>query len=404
MEPDYKAIIQLDSELNQIQYLDILLERVLLEARKVVRADAGSIYVCEKVREENEEPVEKLIIKHSQNDTLQKDLPAGQKLIYSVFAVPINEKTLSGYCGLIKKIINVPNAYQLSPDVPYSYSNTYDKISGYKTTSILTIPLVTAENRLLGVIQTINSKDAEGNTIPFSKNDEFIITHFAVHAIEALQRAFLVRTMILRMIKMAELRDPKETGAHVNRVAGYAVEIYDHWAYKHHIPEQERNRFRDDLKIAAMLHDVGKVAISDMILKKPARFTSDEYRIMQRHTGYGADLFDDPQAPMDLLARDIALTHHENWDGSGYPGWTDPLTGESRGRKGTEISLTGRIVALADVFDALWSRRVYKDPWCEEQVLAEIRSLSGTKFDPELVDILFEILPQIRQIQTLNPE
>jgi hypothetical protein len=111
MEPNYKEIIQLDAELNQIQDLDILLERILREARKVVRADAGSIYVCEKVREkEDKEPVEKLVIKYSQNDTLQKELPPGQKLIYSVFSVPINEKTLSGYCGLIKKIVNVPNA------------------------------------------------------------------------------------------------------------------------------------------------------------------------------------------------------------------------------------------------------------------------------------------------------
>jgi HD-GYP domain-containing protein (c-di-GMP phosphodiesterase class II) len=265
----------------------------------------------------------------------------------------------------------------------------------------------------LGVLQAINSKDDKGNTVPFSETDEFIIRHFAAHATGALQRAYLIRTMILRMIKMAELRDPKETGAHVNRVAGYAVEIYDRWAYNHNISEWERNRFRDDFKIAAMLHDAGKVAISDVILKKPARFNPDEFFIMQHHTVYGASLFVDPQAPVDLLAQEIALTHHENWDGSGYPGWIDPMAGKPLktdasgnplGKKQVEIPLTGRIVALADVFDALSSRRVYKAPWNEEQVLAEIRSLSGIKFDPELVDIFFEILPHIRQIQTLNPE
>jgi HD-GYP domain-containing protein (c-di-GMP phosphodiesterase class II) len=410
-EPDYKAIIQLDHELNQIQDLDLLLERILLEARRVVGADAGSIYVCEKVKEGDEKPVEKLVIKYSQNDTLQKSLPPGQKLIYSVFSVPINEKTLSGFCGLTGKIVNIPDAYQIPPDLPYSYSNTYDEISGYRTVSILTVPLVAAGGRLLGVIQTINSRDEEGNAVPFSKDDEFIISHFAAHATEALQRALLVRTMILRMIKMAELRDPRETGTHVNRVAGYAVEIYDRWAYNHHVPERKRGRFRDDLKIAAMLHDAGKVAIPDIILKKPARLTPDEYLVMQRHTIYSAGLFDDPLAPVDFLARDIALTHHESWDGSGYPGWVDPVTGKPLktgadgkplGRKGEETSLAGRIVGLADVFDALSSRRVYKDSWTEEQVLAEIRSLSGVRFDPELVDILFGILPQIRQIQALN--
>jgi HD-GYP domain-containing protein (c-di-GMP phosphodiesterase class II) len=259
----------------------------------------------------------------------------------------------------------------------------------------------------------INSKGKKGNTIPFTKDDEFLITHFAANATVALQRAYVTRAMILRMIKMSELRDPKETGTHVNRVAGYAVEIYDRWAFRHGISDKEREQFRDVLKIAAMLHDVGKVAISDLILKKPARFTPDEYAIMQHHTVYGATLFDDPQSPLDNISRDIALTHHENWDGTGYPGWIDPVTekpiktdenNKTLGRKGEEIPLTGRIVALADVFDALCSKRVYKDPWTEEQVLSEIRNLGGSKFDPELVDVFFEILPSIKQIQNLNPE
>jgi HD-GYP domain-containing protein (c-di-GMP phosphodiesterase class II) len=278
---------------------------------------------------------------------------------------------------------------------------------------VLAIPLVTAEGRLLGVLQVLNSKDSNGNTVPFSADDEFLLTHFAANATVALQRAYVTRAMILRMIKMSELRDPKETGTHVNRVAGYAVESYDRWAYHHGRSEKERGDVRDPLKIAAMLHDVGKVAISDMILKKPGRFTPEEYLVMQHHTIYGAMLFDDPQSPIDIIARDVAFTHHENWDGTGYPGWIDPVTekpiradanGKTLGRKEEEIPLTGRIVAIADVFDALCSKRVYKDPWSEEQVLTEIRQLSGTKFDPELVDIFFEILPSIKQIQNLYPE
>jgi HD-GYP domain-containing protein (c-di-GMP phosphodiesterase class II) len=409
---DFKSIIQLDFELNQIQDLDILLERILLEARKVVHADAGSIYVREEEKINNTK-VEKLVIRYAQNDTSQKVLPPGQKLIYSVFSVAINEKTISGYCALTKTLVNVPDMYNIPPDAPYSFNPSFDKISGYKTTSTLTVPLITAEGRLLGVIQMINAQDKEGNTVPFSTDDEFLITHFAANATVALQRAYVTRAMILRMIKMSELRDPKETGTHVNRVAGYAVEIYDRWAFHRGISEDEREQFRDIFKIAAMLHDVGKVAISDLILKKPGRFTPEEYLIMQHHTIYGATLFDDPQSPLDILARDIALTHHENWDGTGYPGWVDPITGEPvktdenhnvLGRIGEEIPLTGRIVALADVFDALCSKRVYKEPWTEEQVLGEIRKLGGTKFDPELVDIFFEILPSIKQIQSLNPE
>jgi len=212
---------------------------------------------------------------------------------------------------------------------------------------------------------------------------------------------------------MAELRDPKETGAHVNRVAGYAVEIYDRWAYHHGVAETEREKFRDTLKISSMLHDVGKVAISDVILKNTARFTPEEYQIMQHHTIYGASLFDDPQSGIDNIARDIALYHHENWDGTGYPGWVDPVTekpiksgpdGKPLGLKGEEIPLTGRIVAIADVYDALCSKRVYKQAWSEEEVLTEIRDLGGKKFDPELTSTFFEILPSIKQVQSMYPE
>ena len=399
-----KSIIEIDSELNQIQDLDLLLERILLEARRVVRADAGSIYVSE---------ADRLVIKYAQNDTKQKELPPGQKLIYSVFSVPISEKTISGYCALTKKLVNVPDVYAIPQDAPYSYNTSFDKISGYKTTSNLTVPLRTAEGRLLGVIQVINALDASGVAVPFSKEDELLISHFATNATVALQRAYMTRAMILRMIKMSELRDPKETGPHVNRVAGYAVEIYDRWAYRHGISDIEREKTRDTLKIAAMLHDVGKVAISDIILKKPARFTPEEYAVMQAHTYYGARLFDDPQSSLDAISADVALTHHENWDGTGYPGWVDPVSGtalktgedgKAVGRVGEEIPLGGRIVAVADVFDALSCKRVYKQAWSEEDVFEEIKKLSGSKFDPELVDIFFEILPNIKQIRELYPE
>ena len=407
-----KSIMEIDAELIQIQDMDVLLERILGEARKVLNADAGSIYVKELV-EENGEKIEKLAIKYSQNDTIQKSLPPGQKLIYSVFTVPISEKSISGYCALTQQLVNIKDAYNLPPGVPYSHGKSYDQISGYRTTSILTVPLKTAEGRLLGVIQIINSKDRKGRSVPFTANHEFLISHFAVNATMALQKAQIIRTMILRMIKMAELRDPKETGAHVNRVAGYAVEIYDRWAERRGIPKAEKDKFKDSMRIASMLHDAGKVAISDIILKKPAKFTPEEYLIMQNHTIYGAALFEDSQSQLDVLSKEIAFTHHENWDGTGYPGWIDPISGaaiktgddgKALGKKGEEIPITGRIVSLADVFDALCSRRVYKEPWTEENVLNEIRNLSGTKFDPELVDIFFEILLSIKQIQNLYPE
>jgi HD-GYP domain-containing protein (c-di-GMP phosphodiesterase class II) len=408
---DYKFIINLDSELNQIQDFDLLLERILFEARKVANADAGSIYTA--FSKENTPVPDKLAFKYSQNDTIQKTIPPGQKMIYSVFTLDINEKSISGYCALKKALINIHDMYNLPPGVPYSFNSSFDMISGYKTISTLTIPLVASDEKLMGVIQLINAKDKKGKVTSFTPEDEIILTHFANSASNVLQRAYITRTMILRMIKMSELRDPKETGTHVNRVAGYATEIYDHWAYQKKIPKEEQEEFRDLLKISSMLHDVGKVAISDSILKKPARFTPEEYQVMQNHTVFGAKLFNDPSSPLDILSREIALTHHENWDGTGYPGWVDPVTGEIEkadndgkplGRKGEEIPFGGRIVAIADVYDALCSKRVYKDPWTEDDVLAEMKKLSGSKFDPDLIDVFFQILPNIKQIKDQNPE
>ncbi|MCL2834088.1 MAG: HD domain-containing protein [Treponema sp.] len=407
-----KSILELDTELNQIQDIDLLLERILLEARRLVHADAGSIYVLNAV-EENGQRTERLEIRYAQNDTTDKKLPPGQKPVYSFFTVPINEKTISGYCAFTRQPVNVPDCYNIPSNLPYSFNISYDQKSGYKTISSLAVPLVTSEGKLMGVIQALNALDRKGKAVPFSKDDELLITHFASNATTALERASMTRAMIMRMIRMAELRDPKETGTHVNRVAGYAVEIYDRWAYHHKITDKEREKFRDTLKIASMLHDVGKVAISDTILKKPAKFEPWEYLIMQHHTVYGASLFDDPHSAIDNIAKDIAFTHHENWDGSGYPGWVDPVTekpvkanneGKPLGKKGEEIPLTGRIVAIADVYDALCSKRVYKQAWSEEDVLTEIRRLGGTKFDPELIDAFFEILPSIKQIQSRYPE
>jgi response regulator RpfG family c-di-GMP phosphodiesterase len=409
---ELKSVLSLDTEFNHIQDLDILLERILYEARRVAGADAGSLYVRE-LTEEKGKNVEKLAIKYSQNDTLQKNLKPGEKLIFSVFTLPIDEKTISGYCALTRQLVNIPDVYNLPPDVPFSYNTGYDLVSGYKTVSVLCVPLVTPERQLLGVIQMINAKNKNGEVVPFSADDELVISHFAANAISVLQQSYILNAMILRTIKMAGLRDPKETGTHVNRVAGYALEIYNGWARRRGIGETGQDKFRDALKIGAMLHDVGKVAISDVILKKPGRFTPEEYRVMQYHTVYGAGLFNDPLSPLDTVARDISLTHHENWDGTGYPGWIDPETlqpvragedGKPLGKKGGEIPLAGRIVALADVYDALCSRRVYKEPWKEEDVLEEMLKMKGTKFDPELVDIFFEVLSNIKMIKALHPE
>lgn len=394
-----RELIQLDKELQGVQDLDILLEKILFNARNFTRADAGTIYL----REGN-----KLTFAFAHNDTQQKRLPPGEKLAYSIFSVAIDEKSISGYVAQTKKILNIPDVYKIDPAMPFSFNSTVDKQTDYRTKSMLTVPLLDNNNEVLGVLQIINSKNEKGNLVSFNKEKELYVQHFANSASTALERAKLTRQIILRMISMAELRDPKETGAHVNRVASYAVEIYERWAQNHGVDLQVIDHNRDILRMAAMLHDVGKVGISDIILKKPGKFTEEEYTIMKKHTYYGAMLFKEKQSEFDEVASLVALTHHENWDGTGYPGSlnfeTDKIDPRIQPLKGDRIPLYGRIVALADVYDALCSRRVYKEPWQDDQVEEEIRKMSGAKLDPELVGIFFDILDHIKNIRNKYPD
>lgn len=398
-----RRIIQLDSELQTTQDLDILLEKILYEARRLVNSDAGTIYL---------KRGNTLVFSYTQNETKQKELPPGQKMVYSFFTVEINTRSIAGYVAETEKILNIPDVYAIEDDAPYSFNQEIDRRSGYRTSSMLTIPLKTNMGEVLGVLQLINAMDEKGNVVPFRSEDELYIMHYATTASMAIQRGQITRQLLERMNQMAELRDPKETGSHVNRVAAYAVELYERWAQRRSISPRELHRNRDVLRMAAMLHDVGKVAISDLILKKQARLTDGEYEVIKSHTYCGARLFRSKQSEFDEIAYMTALTHHENWDGSGYPGRVDAATGMPlkanpggrHGLKGEEIPIWGRLVAVADVYDALSHKRAYKQAWSEQDVLKEIKRLSGTKFDPEIVDIFIQVIPHIQNIDKRYPD
>ncbi len=401
----FNTIMRLGMEFAEVKDVDVLLERILREARQLVAADAGSIYIKEDV---------KLKCSYTQNETQQNKLLPGKKLIYSTFTIPINNQTISGYVANTGEAVNIPDAYKLRSGLPYSFSKSYDGLSGYRTRSLLTFPLKTNRGDTIGVLQLINAKNAGGRVVPFSKKDEPLILHFANMAAVAIERAQMTRAMILRTIRMAELRDPMETGPHVNRVASYAVAVYEVWAGKQGVPAAMIEKNRDILRMAAMLHDVGKVAIPDAILKKPGRLDDAEREVMKQHTIMGARLFSDRYSEFDEMAAVVALTHHEKWDGSGYPGHVNISDGKvlpgyelgngvARPRKGQEIPVFGRLVALADVYDALGSHRAYKEGWGETRVLEELNACSGTFFDPEIVDLFFSCIETIRSISERYP-
>lgn len=401
-----EEIIRLGSEMTEVKDLDLLMDRILTEARLFVNADAGSIYIKDG---------DKLEFSYTQNETQQKKLPPGKKLVYSTFSIPVDNNTIAGYVANNGHILNIADVYKLRPETPYKFGKDFDRISNYRTQSMLTVPLKTNHGNTIGVLQVINRRTKGGEVISFPEEEVPLIRFFAGSAAVSLERAQLTRDMLLRMIGMAELRDPKETGPHVNRVAAYSKELYEAWAKRRGMSEQEINKKLDVLRMAAMLHDVGKVGISDLILRKPSKFTPEEFEIMKQHTVIGSSLFANSRSEFDEAASEVALSHHERWDGSGYPGYVDPFTGAAlpeyldengkpRGKRCEEIPIFGRVVAIADVYDALCSRRSYKEAWQEEDVLTDMASQAAKQFDPELIEIFLSIHDVIHSIKQRYPD
>ena len=178
----------------------------------------------------------------------------------------------------------------------------------------------------------------------------------------------------------------KETGAHVKRVA----HICHLLALKAGLSHEEAEL----LKLASPLHDVGKVGIPDAILNKPGRHDQDEWRVMQTHALLGQEMLKKSERRILKMGSIIAGQHHERWDGNGYP----------LGLKGEEIHIAGRICALADVFDALGSKRCYKHPWPIDEIMELIRKERGKHFDPNLVDLFFENIEEFAAIRAMYPD
>jgi len=191
--------------------------------------------------------------------------------------------------------------------------------------------------------------------------------------------------IIRRLGRAAEYRD-NETGLHIIRMSQYSQLL----AVASGMSENEGLMMLN----ASPMHDIGKIGIPDQILLKQGKLTPEEWEIMKTHASIGAEIMSGHPSPLMQMAREIAITHHEKWDGSGYP----------KGLKGEEIPLVGRIVALADVFDALTTKRPYKKAWPIEEAIDYIKENTGSHFEPALVDIFLENLDGILTIRAKYPE
>ena len=388
------TILEKQERLHHIRDLNTLLDSILTETRSLTNADAGSIYLKEGGQ---------LQFSYVQNDSLFKKDFLSNKYIYTNNKIDIDERSIAGYVAFTGESLLIDDAYRIETAFPFSFNPYFDEISTYRTVSMLIVPIRTSKNDMVGVLELINRLDGSGVPVPFTEDQKFYITQFAFYAGIAIERALLLRDVVFKMVRTTELRDPEETQPHVSRVGSYAVELYQKWADVHSVPREEVNNFKDILQISSMLHDIGKVGVSDAILKKREDLTRDEYESIKFHTVFGAQFFENPTSEWDTLAYEVALNHHERWDGTGYPGLVKDIHDRNLhfgpGKKGTAIPLSGRIVTLADVYDALICKRAYKDAWEEDRVLFYIKEQSGRQFDPELVSLFFEIYDIIRAIR-----
>ena len=203
-------------------------------------------------------------------------------------------------------------------------------------------------------------------------------THLSLVRMDELRETRL--QIVQRLGRAAEYKD-NETGMHVIRMSHFSKLLA--------LAAGHSPAWAEDLLNAAPMHDVGKIGIPDAVLRKPGPLDADEWATMRRHPEIGAENIGEHPSGVLQLAREIALAHHEKWDGSGYP----------RGLAGEAIPLSARIVAIADVFDALTTRRPYKEPWPVQDALDHIAAQAGKHFDPALVALFAPLLPQLLEIR-----
>ncbi|TGL37549.1 HD domain-containing phosphohydrolase [Leptospira perdikensis] len=194
------------------------------------------------------------------------------------------------------------------------------------------------------------------------------------------------RLQIVQRLGMASEYKDNETGMHVIRMSHYSQSLALAIGYSTEAAEEILN--------AAPMHDVGKIGIPDHIIQKPGKLTPEEWEIMKRHPQIGAEIIGDHNSSLLKLAKSIAITHHEKYDGTGYPFQL----------KGEAIPLEGRIIAIADVFDALTTVRPYKKAWEVDVAIEFLKKESGTHFDPTLVEKFISVLPKILEIKNQWPE
>lgn len=335
-------------------HLDSLLTIIAEEVRNILSADRCSVFLVDAYKGE-----------------LWTKVALGME--EKVLRIPLGQG-IAGFVAKTGSAVNIRDAYKDT-----RFAQDLDRITGYQTRTVLAVPLRGRDGRPLGVFEVLNKSKGS-----FTEEDEGLLRILATMAASFIENAALTDELrrshletIYRMALVAEYRDQEDTGKHLRRMSRFSGIL----AMGVGLSAAEA----EEIRFAAPLHDIGKVAIPDSILRKPGKLTPEEFEEMKKHTVYGSKMLINAESRLLRLAAKIAVGHHECWDGSGYP----------NGLKGEAIPIEARIVTVADVFDALSSRRVYKGEWTVEDALKYIEEKAGKNFDPKVVAALRERFGEI---------
>lgn len=351
-----------------------MLDMIVTEARRLSGAQAGSLYV------RRGDELEFAVVQNEAVDVSEVSRGlVGQK-------VAVGPGSLAGFVAVTGRVLDIPDAYRLRVGAPFRVNRDFDAATGYRTQSILALPLKCPNGEVVGVLQLINRIAPGGAVTPFGQIDLRPLTSLAAMAAVSVQNALLCEQLkqahldtVIRLAGVVELRD-KDTAQHIRRISRLCRRLAETMGLPGEAVEL--------IEYASTMHDIGKVGIPDSILLKPGPLNPQERRVVETHTRIGAEIFSNPTTEFLRLAHDIALYHHERWDGSGYP----------HRLKGSDIPLPARIVCLADVCDALATKRCYKEAYAIERVFAIITDERGKHFAPAAVDAFFSISDEVAQI------
>ena len=319
-----------------------------------------------------------IFIKDDSRNEFWSKIASGKGLKYSEIHLPLHGNNIA--CAVAKSghTINLADAYS-----DERFSKELDIITGFKTTSLLAVPLKNKEGKVIGVFQLNNKED---NT-PFNSRDEGLLKLLATLAGGNIEIAALYEEVklanletIYRLAVAAEYRDQYDTKTHLVNISTICEMMASELGFSHLEVEHIKN--------ASLLHDIGKVAIPDHILLKPGKLTTQEYEIMKQHTKYSEKILKGAKSKILETAYKMSVAHHEKWDGTGYP----------NGLKGEEIPLEARILSVADVFDALCMKRVYKQAWPPQKAYDYIISKAGIDFDEKVVEVFKKVFPKILKL------